>query len=141
MLQGQSKTHLEGLAQAKLDDALLLSKHKRFSNAYYLGGYTVELGLKACIAERIAVATIPDKKVINAVFTHSRDQLIGIAGLRKELKDKQDSDPDFHTNWGIVTKWSPDSRYDSRDSYSCQIFLEAVANSKHGVFRWIKTYW
>jgi hypothetical protein len=35
---GYKRTDLRAMAQAKLDDAILLLQHGRFSNAYYLAG-------------------------------------------------------------------------------------------------------
>lgn len=44
---GYSRLDLRANAQAKLDDAVMLCKTGRYSNAYYLAGYSVEIGLKA----------------------------------------------------------------------------------------------
>jgi hypothetical protein len=61
MALGLKGTNLKALAQAKLDDAILLFDNKRYSNAYYLAGYAIELALKACIAKQFVADTIPDK--------------------------------------------------------------------------------
>jgi HEPN domain-containing protein len=61
MGSGQKRSELQTRAQAKLDDAILLLQHGRYTNAYYIAGYAVELGLKACIAAQIDAETIPDK--------------------------------------------------------------------------------
>ena len=45
-----NKTELIKLAEAKARDAHLLLQNERYSNAYYLVGYAVEIGLKAIIA-------------------------------------------------------------------------------------------
>src|SRR5258708_26287810 len=82
---GMRRAVLQAIAQAKLDDALLLFQHRRFSNAYYLAGYAVEIGLKACIAKQISAETIPDKAFINDIFKHGLRELIGVAGLSAEL--------------------------------------------------------
>jgi len=42
----------------------------RFSGAYYLAGYTVECGLKACVAKLTTPESFPDKELANAVYTH-----------------------------------------------------------------------
>lgn len=141
MTQGLKKTDMKVLAQAKADDALLLFENGRYSNAYYLGGYAVEFAIKACIASRIEADTIPDKKFISSIFIHDLQTLIGVAGLQGELKAKENDDPDFHANWGIVSKWSEQRRYDVSDRSSTQYFLDALLAPDHGVFQWIKTYW
>jgi len=56
---GYKRADLRANAQAKLDDAELLLENKKFANAYYLAGYAVEIGLKACIAAHISAETIP----------------------------------------------------------------------------------
>ena len=45
-----TKKDLEALADTRLGDATHLFKGARYSAAYYLAGYAVELGIKACIA-------------------------------------------------------------------------------------------
>lgn len=54
------RTDLQALAQAKIDDAAVLLQYGRSGNAYYLAGFSIELGLKACIAAQISADTIPD---------------------------------------------------------------------------------
>jgi len=41
---GPARADLQRRAQAKRDDARLLAQHGRWSNAYSLAGYAVELG-------------------------------------------------------------------------------------------------
>ena len=81
------------MAQAKLDDASILLSNKRYSNAYYLAGYSIELGLKACIARQISAETIPDKALIKRILDHQFGTLIGLAGLATALKEQQDKNP------------------------------------------------
>lgn len=141
MAQGIKKADLEALSDAKLRDALLLCQNRRYSNAYYLGGYSIELALKACIADRMSHHTIPDKKFILAVHTHNLAELVGVAGLKLELRKKEDADPQFSAYWGVVAKWTPESRYESTDSMTCQLFLSGISHNVHGVLPWIKTFW
>lgn len=74
---GLKRADLRANAQAKLDDAIFLLQHKRFSNAYYLAGYAVEIGLKACIAAQIAAETIPDKALLKKSLTTISKALLG----------------------------------------------------------------
>ena len=101
---GHKRTDLQAYAQAKLDDACILLQNRRYSNAYYLAGYAVELGLKACIAAQISAETIPDKEFIKKILYHEFPILIGLAGLATELKDQKDKDPIFGANWAIVSE-------------------------------------
>ena len=77
MLQGSD---LRKLAQIRLDDSLLLFEARRSSSAYYLCGYAVELGLKACIAKLMRSDVIPDRAFINAIYTHRFESLVATAG-------------------------------------------------------------
>ena len=45
-----TKKDLETLSETRLDDAVQLFQTARYSAAYYLSGYAIELGIKACIA-------------------------------------------------------------------------------------------
>lgn len=138
---GLKRTDLQKYAQTKLDDATILFQYGRYSNAYYLAGYAVELGLKACIAAQITAETIPDKAFILKIFQHGFENLIGLAGLTTELKDQKDKDSEFGANWAIVKEWSPDARYETRDVTSSQFLITAIAESDSGVLQWIKTHW
>jgi hypothetical protein len=135
------RTDLQAFAQVKADDALLLLQHQRWSSAYYLAGYAIELGLKACIARQIAAETIPDTTILKNFLTHQYLDLVGLAGLRPELKQEQDVSPAFAANWGVVGGWGPETRYQSVTTYEAQLMLEAVCDSKAGVLQWIKRYW
>lgn len=141
MALGQSRPDLQAAAQAKLDDAAILLRHGSSSNAYYLAGYAVELGLKACIAARVAAETIPDKAFIKGILSHQFTGLVALAGLAQALRDAQAIDPDLQLNWAIVLEWEPDSRYESRDATSARVLLSAISDPTSGVLPWIKAHW
>ncbi|MDQ2083721.1 HEPN domain-containing protein [Xanthobacteraceae bacterium Astr-EGSB] len=61
MPYGFKRIDLQANAEAKSADAKLLLQHGRYSSAYYLAGYSIEIGLKACIALQVAAETIPGK--------------------------------------------------------------------------------
>lgn len=138
---GYRRNDLRAQADAKVADAMLLLHHRRFSNAYYLAGYAVELGLKACIAAQIAAETLPDKDLLKGLLTHEYPKLVGLAGLGQELKDKQDADEVFASNWAVASEWKPDSRYEMIDPTTAQQLLQAICDPKSGVLQWIRTHW
>lgn len=138
---GHKRADLRANAQAKLDDAIILLQAGRFSNAYYLAGYAIEIGLKACIARKIKANTIPDKALMTKFFQHEFTNLIGLAGLGAQLKKQKDRDPDFAANWAIVSEWSPDARYKTNDTKSAETIILAITDPKSGVLQWIRTYW
>ncbi len=138
---GLKRGDLRANAQAKLDDAVILLRGGRHSNAYYLARYAVEIGLKACVATQVSAETIPDKAFIKNILNHQFRVLIGLAGLSGSLKDEEDRDQAFAANWAIALQWEPDSRHEAIDSISAQLLVDAIANPQSGVLRWIKAHW
>lgn len=138
---GYNRKDLRSHAKAKLDDALLLLHNKRYSNSYYLAGYAVEIGLKACVAAQVTSETIPEKAFLQKFYNHDFDTLVGLAGLAQDRKSMEKTDQDFATNWAIVSEWSPDIRYEAVDPTSAETMLSAIIDPKSGVLKWIKAYW
>lgn len=132
---------LQAAAESKLEAGMVLAGAKKWSNAYYLAGYSVEMALKACVSKQISSDTIPDKKLIQDVYTHELVKLIGLAGLRKQLKDRSDADSVFAANWAICSEWGPEARYKDKSAAETTFLLHAISDNSHGVLPWIKTYW
>ncbi len=63
----------------RLLDTVQLFQSSRFSAAYSLSGYAVELGIKACIAKVFQANAIPDKAFVAAIYPHNLDELLGLA--------------------------------------------------------------
>ena len=131
---------LQRLAIAKVEDARLLFENDRFSNAYYLYGYGIELGLKACIARQMVAETVPDKAVLRGFLDHEIAKLVGLAGLADLLRTEREN-PEFDVRWAIVSEWSVESRYDMIDAVSATAMKDAVENAKFGIMEWLKRYW
>ncbi|MDR7156517.1 HEPN domain-containing protein [Sphingobium xenophagum] len=140
-MQSLRKEDLKALSAAKLADAQLLFRHDRWSNAYYLAGYAVELAIKACLAGQFYADAIPDKKLVLDLHTHDLPKLVSLAGLQTELKNRQDQDNEFAQNWGLTAEWKPDSRYETNDKSSADYLIQAVGNDAHGVLPWIQIFW
>jgi len=138
---GHKRADLRALAQAKIDDAIILMQNKRFSNAYYLAGYAVEMALKACIAAQFVVDTIPDKGFVDKIYSHDLRQLVKLAGLSSELAKREDADVNFAANWALVAQWTESSRYESLDSATAIATIGAITDANSGVLSWIKTFW
>lgn len=136
-----SRASLQRLAEAKLADARLLFDHERFSNAYYLGGYSVELALKAALTLQIAGETLPDRRFVNDAYTHKLDDLVRLAGLSSAMRRDLDSDATFAANWGIVSAWDESSRYESIDAFRATGLMAALLAPENGVFQWVKRHW
>jgi hypothetical protein len=132
---------LQELAQVRLDDAILLFANKRYSSAYYIAGYSVELALKACIAKLFLPDTIPDKAFVNAIYKHDLQELQSVAGLKPQYDADAETDTVFASNWSIACNWTEESRYMLWDSVSTATLLQAISDLNHGVFQWVKRYW
>jgi len=141
MAYGLKRQDLQALAESKLKDATFLQHSGRSSNAYYLAGYAVEFGLKACIARKVAPETIPDPSFLKNVLSHDFPTLIGLAGLKSAWKSEQDTNSAFAANWGIVSEWKPEVRYETRDSMSATLLIQAISHTESGVLKWIKANW
>ena len=136
-----TKSDLQRLSVMRLEDAIHLLQSNKASSAYYLAGYSIELGLKACISNLFQSNVIPDKGLVSAIYTHSLEALMSISGLLPELKSDMKSDAMFGANWGIVTKWNEHSRYEFWDPVSAATLINAIIDQDHGVFPWVKKHW
>lgn len=113
----------------------------RYSAAYYLAGYAVELGIKARIAGVFQADIIPEKSFVNAVYSHKLDELVGLAGIKRQLQDDMGRDPVLSAAWGIASKWNETSRYEMWDQFAAASMLQAVGDGNHGVLQWLKKHW
>ena len=119
--------------------ALLLSGHD--SGAYYLSGYVVECGLKACIAKLTRRHDFPDKKTATDSFTHDLARLVKIAGLETVLQAETAIDASFRNSWWTVRDWTEESRYRTFQRREARDMYFAVAGRNHGILRWIRRHW
>lgn len=136
-----SKATLEGLADARFEDAVMLLQAGRFSGAYYLSGYCVEYALKACICRIFQAAVLPDKKFVADLHSHNPVRIVQLARLDSELARTTKENPRFSENWKEVTLWSESSRYVEHDAIAAHRIIDAIGNADDGVLQWIKHHW
>lgn len=129
------------IARIRLREAGALLTSRNFSGSYYLCGYVVECGLKACIAKRTRRYEFPDRRTVNERYTHDLERLVRVAGLALDLENEMAADPAFATNWGIVKDWTEESRYQVFDRAQATAPYEAVTDADHGVLRWLMRFW
>jgi hypothetical protein len=67
------------LAQLRIDEAKILFGQRQPSGTYYLAGYAIECALKAIIAKQFRADEIPDKSLVNRVYTHDLPELLRLA--------------------------------------------------------------
>jgi HEPN domain-containing protein len=125
----------------RLADAKALLSQKRWAGAYYLSGYAVECGLKACIAKRTVAEDFPDKGFADKCWTHDLDRLVAAGGLKTRRESDAAADSDFSDNWTTVTRWDEASRYARMGKVDAEELYEAIIDKKHGVMPWIRLHW
>lgn len=126
----------------RLEDARILLLNRRYAAAYYLSGYAVECGLKACIARLAKRHEFPpERRFIDDVYSHDLGKLVARAGLGDALDDQVKADARFQTNWGIVKDWSERSRYERTTRQAAQALYDAVSDSMSGVMQWLRQHW
>jgi HEPN domain-containing protein len=129
------------LTKIRLREARALLKNRNYDGAYYLFGYVVECGLKACIAKQTKKHDFPNKITVNQSYTHDLTQLVKVAGLELALDLEMKRNPKFERNWAVVKDWSEDSRYEKHTDKEAQDLYSAIVDIKDGVFKWIKHHW
>ncbi len=132
------RARLVALAEAKLEDAKLLLSGGRPANAYYLAGYAVELMLKAILSGRFRENTLPDRALINQLYSHDLAKLTRLALLDVGLEQHEESDPDFGLRWDIVLEWTEESRYGDYSADAAAALIEAIENPEHGILPWLR---
>jgi len=132
---------LQAIALAKLNDAELLFAHGRHSNSFYLFGYAVEIAIKARISLLFRPETIPDRKLVNAVYSHNLNELIGLAGLGDELKAERTGSAVFDGHWSTVSDWNESARYEVIGPFRATAMRNATMDEEAGVFKWLQERW
>jgi HEPN domain-containing protein len=132
------KARLIELAEAKLEDAKLLLGAGRAANAYYLAGYAVELMLKAILSGRFRENTLPDRALINQLYSHDLAKLTRLALLDVALQQHEESNADFGHRWDIVLEWTEESRYGGYSADAAAALIDAIENPEHGVLPWLR---
>lgn len=136
-----NRLHLQAMADLRVSEAWTLLQDEKWSASYYLAGYAIEIALKACISKQFSVDTIPDKGLVNKLYTHDYIVLIGLAGLKDSLINHVRAYPDFSASWAICNDWTPDSRYATWTETDAHTLFAAITDQTYGVLPWIKLHW
>jgi len=142
-----NRRDFQQLADLRIEEAKALFAAGFPEGAYYLGGYSVECALKACIAKRTQQHDFPDKKLVNDSHTHDLGKLLNLAGLSEDLEKDIGGNRILEMQWDFVRAWSEQSRYelfegdDLERKRSAFLMIFAVDSEKGGVLRWIKQHW
>jgi len=126
----------------RLADAHLLFANRRYAAAYYLAGYAVECGLKACIAKQFKLYEFPPTNTTNTLYIHRLNDLATHQKLEGALEREMQSAPGFESNWAVVKGWKEDSRYRHDLSQAeAERLLAAITQVPGGVMEWIRRIW
>jgi HEPN domain-containing protein len=135
-----NRKEFQKLAAIRLREARLLLSANAPDGAYYLAGYAVECALKASIAKSTERHDFPDLERARDSYTHNAKKLIVTAGLESAL-DEAVRQSEFGRRWGIVIRWSEESRYSRHSPQEAQDLIEAIENRKHGILQWLKKHY
>jgi hypothetical protein len=122
-------------------DGELLLASGRYGAAYYIVGYAVECGLKACIAKLTRAEDFYDKILARKIFIHDLKELANHARLSDVFSQAGKNDRVFAANWAQVSSWSEESRYDAHTQKEAEQLIAAVRDPAHGVMQCIRQYW
>jgi HEPN domain-containing protein len=136
-----NRMDLQKLAEERLADSELLLANRRYGAAYYLAGYAVECGLKACIAKLTKAEDFYDKLLARKIFTHNLEELLVHASLADIFAKNGKSDYIFAANWAQVSSWSEESRYKARTQQETEVLVAGMKDPVHGVMPCIRQYW
>jgi HEPN domain-containing protein len=131
------------LAHLRIDEAKVLLGPGQPSGAYYLAGYAIECALKAVIAKQFRSDEIPDKALVNDVYSHDLSKLLRLAGLESELDAARRADSELDRRWSIVKNWKEQARYSIWTDKEASSMIDAVVGDGHagGLFQWLTARW
>jgi hypothetical protein len=132
------------LAKRWLVDAKCLLDGRRWSSAYYLAGYAVECGLKACIVARVGGAPeliFEDRRFSEKCWTHEVMDLVKLANLEARRVADEAANPLLRDNWLVVKDWSEHDRYHTVPHHKATSLYAAITDKKNGVMPWIRSHW
>jgi len=141
-----NRTDLQKLAQATLDDGLALLAVKRWGGAYYMSGYAIECGLKACLlrhlGESASVFGVEGHlKELGKCWTHDLVLLVKLAGLDTDFGLARGANATLGAYWGVAKDWKETSRYEEKTEAEAKALCEAISHKPDGVYLWIQSRW
>jgi HEPN domain-containing protein len=131
-----NRAELQWLAEERLREAKALLRLRCWSGAYYLAGYAVECGLKACIIKSLMTTDqFPERKFSEQCWTHDIKRLVILANLEAKCDSDAAADPTLADYWRIVKDWTEASRYVRTTKTRAEKLYRAIADKNHGVFQ------
>jgi hypothetical protein len=137
-----NKKDLEKLADVRVNEAKTLLDAKNYQGAYYLAGYSLECAIKACIAKQVQRYDFPNLELAKNSYSHKLVDLLGVAGLKQKLDEKERKDDNFKLNWAVAKDWSEKARYECEvEETRAKDLYVAITHDESGILAWLKTFW
>ena len=138
-----NRSNLQALASDRVDEASALLSAGHPSGAYYLIGYAVECGLKACVLAHVerTGAIFEDRKFSEKCWTHSFAELVVLAGLKPTLDRDCGLNQSLNDNWTYANYWTEASRYERWTAAEAQALIDSITEPTDGVLTWITSHW
>ena len=144
---------IRNLSELRLAEAGILAQHNKPDGAFYLAGYSVELALKAKVAERLGLPGLFDEQNTTQQFTglnelrrlvktHNLTLLLVVGGLRPAFDQKRTTEVAFATASNWLNEWNEGLRYRSPGTVTkagVEHFL-AILEGPIGLLQWIKQH-
>lgn len=139
---------IAALALQRIAEAEALYNLGFYDAAFYIGGYSIELLLKAKVCKNLNIPDFfdddarssrklatasqrgkPHDNLYKPFKVHDYEQLLILCGLFTEVQTKIIQDINFNTDWSIVTTWSEQARYDTgKSDRDVQLAITAFKN-------------
>lgn len=131
------------MAQERIGDAKILLDNRRWAAAYYLAGYAIECGLKACILALVERegAIFQDRRFSEKRFTHNLADLLKHANLEPVLGTSIQVNPALERHWRVVEDWTEISLYEPKGEAEARSLYDAITHDPDGVLRWLQNHW
>lgn len=140
----RTKNDIKKIALSKLKEANKLYQAGFYEGAFYLGGYCIELAIKARICKNLDIDDLFVSKYLKFFKVHDFDTLLMFSGLYEKFERDKALNLDLYQNWSYICGWKEDSRYTtigSKTPIEVQRFLKAISEPSNGFLKWIKKYW
>jgi hypothetical protein len=135
-----TRKDFQRLAELRAREAASLLRSRHPIGSYYLSGYAVECGLKACIAKMAKRHEFPLKAdYIRRLYTHDLEELLKLAELDNQLETDMRANVTLARNSGVVKAWNEESRYTASGLNGKDLHTAVVGPD--GVLLWIKQRW
>ena len=143
-----TRAGFQQLAATRAADAAALLAASRWSGAYYLAGYAVECGLKACVMKRVGAEEggmlfDPDQGGFQRqhCLTHNFQHLFAGADLWDQFCTEVAARRGLRDRWAIASQWTEAARYLRKTQPEAEAMYDAVTDPADGLLPWIQRFW